>query len=98
MSKRSYAPLLKRAGLPYRRFHILRHTCATLLLEDGVPLQKVSALLGHASISITADLYGHLATSDYQRDTRASAERLFGSPDAAENATRNRGRSSVDAG
>jgi hypothetical protein len=34
-------------------------------------------LLGHASISITADRYGHLAKSDYQRDTSASMERLI---------------------
>lgn len=79
VAKRSYAPLLKRAGLSYRSFHVLRHTCAALLLADGVPLHKVSALLGHASISITADYYGHLAKSDYQRDTRASMERLFDS-------------------
>lgn len=42
-----------------------------------MPLHKVSALLGHASNSITADLYGHLAKSDYQRDTSASMGRLI---------------------
>ena len=78
---RSYMPLLKRAGLPYRRFLALRHTCTTLLLADGVPLHKVSALLGHASISITADLYGHLAKSDYQRDTSESMDGLFSEDD-----------------
>ncbi len=75
--KQSYMPLLRRAGLPYRSPHTLRHTCATLLLADGVPLHKVSALLGHASISITADFYGHLARSDYERDTSQSMERLI---------------------
>lgn len=72
VAKQLYAPLLKRAGLSYRRFHALRHTCATRLLADGLPLHKVSALLGHVSISITADLYGHLALSDFQRDTSDS--------------------------
>lgn len=84
VSKRSYMPLLQRAGLPYRRFHTLRHTCATLLLADGVSLHKVSALLGHASISITADLYGHLAKSDYQQDTSESMARLIRLSDDAD--------------
>lgn len=83
VAKHSYAPLLQRAGLPYRRFHALRHTCATLLVADGVPLQKVSALLGHASISITSDLYAHIALGNYERDTSESMERLFGGNDSA---------------
>jgi integrase len=40
-----------------RRFHASRHTAATLLLEAGVALEVVSAILGHASIKITADIY-----------------------------------------
>jgi integrase len=40
-----------------RRFHVSRHTAATLLLEAGVPLEVVSAILGHANIQITADIY-----------------------------------------
>ncbi len=55
----------------------------SLLLADGVPLHKVSALLGHASISIMADLYGHLAKSDCQRDTSESMARLFGKDESA---------------
>lgn len=54
-----------RAGVQCR-FHDLRHTYATWLLESGVPLWKVSKLLGHGSINITADIYGHAvpATDD----------------------------------
>jgi integrase len=48
------------AGLGKIRFHASRHTCATLLLEDGTPLEVVSAVLGHASLSITADVYGSI--------------------------------------
>lgn len=58
---RSFKPLLRRAGLPSIRFHDLRHTCATLLLAKGVHPKLVQALLGHASIGITMDLYSHWA-------------------------------------
>jgi integrase len=43
------------------RLHDLRHTHASLALQRGVPLLVVSRQLGHASIAITADVYGHLA-------------------------------------
>lgn len=52
--------LLTAAGIGHRRFHVLRHTAATLLLMDGAPLFDVSRILGHAEISTTADTYGHL--------------------------------------
>lgn len=58
---RSFKPLLRDAGLPSIRFHDLRHTCATLLLAKCVPHKFVQALLGHASIGITMDLYSHWA-------------------------------------
>lgn len=53
---------LKAAGiLRHLRPHDLRHTYASLALQRGVPLVVVSRQLGHASIAITADIYGHLA-------------------------------------
>lgn len=52
-----WAKLLDDAGVPRRRFHASRHTAATLLLEAGVELEVVSAILGHANIGITADIY-----------------------------------------
>ena len=48
---------LRHKGLPARRFHDLRHGCATLLLASGVDLKTVSAILGHSTIAITADTY-----------------------------------------
>ncbi len=51
--------LLVAADLPHVKFHTLRHTAATLLLQDGTPLFDVSRLLGHADITTTADIYGH---------------------------------------
>ena len=55
--RRKHLDICKLAGLSNRRFHALRHTWATLALEAGVPLEVVSRNLGHASLSITADIY-----------------------------------------
>ena len=51
--------VLKEAKVPYRSFHCLRHTHATQLLADGVPVLEVSKRLGHAKPSYTFNLYGH---------------------------------------
>jgi integrase len=60
LRRRSFAPLLERAGLPKIRFHDLRHTCATLLLTRNVHPKYVQELLGHATVSITLDTYSHV--------------------------------------
>lgn len=57
---RAWERLLKKAGVRYRKFHNIRHTYATKLFELEVPLKTVSALLGHSSITITADTYTHV--------------------------------------
>jgi len=51
---------LEKAGLPKIRFHDLRHTAASLLLNHGIPVIIVSKILGHSKPSITLDVYGHL--------------------------------------
>lgn len=56
----AFKKLLKRAELPEIRFHDLRHTCASLLLLEGVHPKYVQELLGHATISITLDTYSHV--------------------------------------
>jgi integrase len=55
--------LLSDADLPEIRFHDLRHTAASLMLNSGVPVLAVSKRLGHAKPSITLDVYGHLISS-----------------------------------
>jgi integrase len=55
-----WIPLLKRVGLRYRKPHTLRHTFASMLIHAGENLAYVKEQLGHSSISITVDTYGHL--------------------------------------
>lgn len=51
---------LERAGLPQRRFHDLRHSCATLLLVQGVSPRVVMDVLGHSQIALTMNTYSHV--------------------------------------
>ncbi len=57
---RSFIPLVTSAAVPRIRFHDLRHTHATLLLQAGENVKVVSERLGHASIAITLDTYSHV--------------------------------------
>lgn len=58
---RHFKPILKRAGLPEKlRIYDLRHTCATLLLSDGVHPKVASERLGHSSIVLTLNTYSHV--------------------------------------
>jgi integrase len=56
---RVWRPLLDKAAVRHVRVHDARHTYASLMLRRGVPIAYVSNQLGHSSISITVDLYGH---------------------------------------
>jgi integrase len=60
---RDYKELLKEAGLPDIRFHDLRHTAATLMLQQGVHPKVVQERLGHADISLTLNTYSHVLPS-----------------------------------
>ena len=63
IDRRSFKLLLKKAGLPDIRFHDLRHTCATVLLSQGVNPKFVQELLGHADIKLTLGTYSHFLPS-----------------------------------
>lgn len=60
LRRRSFPVLLAKAGLPRFRIHDLRHTAATLLLTEGVPVKVVAELLGHADVSTTLRIYAHV--------------------------------------
>jgi len=77
LRKRSFAPLLVRAGLPHMTFHQLRHTAATILLLKNVNPKIVSEMLGHASIAITLDTYSHVLPN-MQDSAVAAMEEAFG--------------------
>jgi integrase len=51
----------RRAGMDGVRLHTVRHSTASGMLSHGVPLNVVSQILGHSGISLTADVYGHIA-------------------------------------
>jgi integrase len=55
-----FKELIKVAGLPEIRFHDLRHTAASLMINNGIPIIVVSRRLGHSRVSITVDTYSHL--------------------------------------
>ena len=67
-----WTKLLKQAGVTYRKPHALRHTYASLLIQNGESLAYVSDQLGHSSIKITVDTYGHLAPGG----NKAAVDRL----------------------
>ena len=57
---RAFKKVLTTAGLPKLTIHGLRHTHATILLEQGVNPKVVSERLGHASVATTMDIYSHV--------------------------------------
>ena len=71
--------VLKRAGLPQVRFHDLRHTFATLALQNGVDVKTVSGMLGHYSAGFTLDTYAHVTTSAQRQAAEAMEHVLSGS-------------------
>ena len=75
---RTFQHDLKAASLPPIRLHDLRHTFATLALEQGVPMKAVQSALGHSTVAVTMDVYGHI-TPAMQDSVAETMDRLFGS-------------------
>lgn len=73
MGQREYARLIEAAKVRPIKFHGLRHTCATLLLQSGQPVHVVSERLGHSKVSMTMEVYAHVLP-----DMQADAARAIG--------------------
>lgn len=71
-----FAKLLKDNGLRHIRFHDLRHSCASLLLKQGVPMKQIQEWLGHSDISTTANIYAHLDSQSKQLSAAAMEKAL----------------------
>ena len=77
---RAFRRALARASLPHSRFHDLRHAAATFLLAGGFSLQDVKDLLGHSSIVLTSDTYGHVLEQRQQQVAAGMGAVLVGLP------------------
>jgi integrase len=72
--------LMERECLPQRRFHDLRHSCATLLLVQGVSPRVVMDLLGHSQIGLTMNTYSHVIP-DLRRDAAQRMQDVLQEPE-----------------
>jgi len=70
--RKAYSRNLEKAALRHRRIHDLRHTFASLLIQQRESLVYVKEQMGHATIQITAEIYGHLVPGG----NRAAVDRL----------------------
>lgn len=91
---RAFITLLRKAGLRRIRFHDLRHSTATLLLEQGVELVVIKELLGHAHIGVTATVYAHVRLR-LQRDAIDTPQHRTQQPDEHRDGTLRRRRTAT---
>ena len=77
----AFPVLLKRNGLRPIRFHDLRHSCASLLLKNGVPMKQIQEWLGHSDFSTTANIYAHLDAGSKLTSAQAMEKGLGMSPE-----------------
>lgn len=87
MNREIFEPARKKAGLPRVRFHDLRHSYASILIEQGEHPKVISEQLGHASIAITMDRYSHLFDRSYSDVSDALERAWIGVANADETAS-----------
>ena len=88
MLRRHFYPALEKAKLPHFRFHDLRHTYASLLIEQGENIKYIQSQLGHATPTVTLNVYAHLMNPTNQASACKLEKTIFktsGSRMVAEN-------------
>ena len=79
----AFPKFLENHGLRRMRFHDLRHTCASLLLSNGISMKQIQIWLGHSTFSTTADIYAHLDYSAQEASANAM-NGMFNRPEKEE--------------
>ena len=74
--RRSWYPLRARTGLGATRFHDLRHSAVSLLLDLGVPPHVVQEIVGHSHLGVTMTIYAHASLDEKRLALRKLDERL----------------------
>jgi integrase len=77
--------VIKKNGLKMLRFHDLRHSCASLLLANDIPMKAIQEWLGHSNFSITANLYSHLEYNAKVISAETIARVLGGEEESTDN-------------
>ena len=70
---RTFSRILKTNGFRHIRLHDLRHSCASLLLANGVNMKEIQAWLGHSNWNTTANIYSHLESNSKQNSANVIA-------------------------
>ena len=78
LRNRIFEPALKKAKIPKIRFHDLRHTYASLLIDQGEKPKYIQNQMGHSSINVTFDIYGHLMDDSNQEAATRLGNAVFG--------------------
>ena len=79
----AFPKFLENHGLRRMRFHDLRHSCASLLLSNGISMKQIQIWLGHSTFSTTADIYAHLDYSAQEASANAM-NGMFNRPEKEE--------------
>ncbi len=75
-----FGDLLKKYELKHIRFHDLRHSCASLLAANNVPMKNIQEWLGHSSYNLTADTYSHLNFQSKKESANVISKALSNTP------------------
>jgi integrase len=78
LRSRIFDPALKKAKIPKIRFHDLRHCYASLLIDQGESPKYIQTQIGHSSINVTFDIYGHLMKDSNQEAATRLGNAIFG--------------------